>query len=111
MDQHSPKRFSLAVAQGTDRPNKKSALKASTTTTKKLYITISNSISSLTESISFCKLIQYVTRAATAVRNGLKEPAKTKAMQHEAFSYNAAAWESGKSGKKKLIQTLSEAGK
>eukprot|EP00979_Chaetoceros_neogracilis_P008279 scaffold1837_cov242-Chaetoceros_neogracile.AAC.6 len=53
---------------------------------------------------------QYVTRAATAVRNGLKEPAKTKALQHETFSYNAASWEAGKIGPKKQVNKLTNAG-
>jgi hypothetical protein len=57
-----------------------------------------------------CQIQQYVTRAATALRNGLKEPAKTQAMKNEAFTYNAAKWESGKAGTKKAVQVLSEAG-
>ena len=109
MDEHSPKRFSSAVVQGTDRPNEKSALNASNNEETLHYYSLFDFI--LTESIISLNSLQYVTRAATAVRTGLKEPAKTKAMQHEAFSYNAAAWESGKSGKKTLVQTLSDAGK
>lgn len=117
MDEHSPKRFSSAVEQETDRPNEKPALNASTTTKKilsaktQLYYSQFDFNSYLTKSIISLNPLQYVTRAATAVRQGLKEPAKTKAMQHESFSYNAAAWEAGKSGKKALVQTLSDAGK
>eukprot|EP00568_Trieres_chinensis_P012684 CAMPEP_0183304672 /NCGR_PEP_ID=MMETSP0160_2-20130417/9684_1 /TAXON_ID=2839 ORGANISM="Odontella Sinensis, Strain Grunow 1884" /NCGR_SAMPLE_ID=MMETSP0160_2 /ASSEMBLY_ACC=CAM_ASM_000250 /LENGTH=70 /DNA_ID=CAMNT_0025467767 /DNA_START=93 /DNA_END=305 /DNA_ORIENTATION=- len=54
---------------------------------------------------------QYVTRAASAMRAGLKEPAKSKAMQQEKFAYNQSVWEAGEQGKKALIETLSKAGK
>ncbi|GFH44793.1 hypothetical protein CTEN210_01267 [Chaetoceros tenuissimus] len=53
---------------------------------------------------------QYVTRAATALRNGLKEPAKSQALKNETFSYNAAAWEAGQSTGKKPVTKLAEAG-
>eukprot|EP00558_Chaetoceros_sp_UNC1202_P003658 CAMPEP_0197234792 /NCGR_PEP_ID=MMETSP1429-20130617/2446_1 /TAXON_ID=49237 /ORGANISM="Chaetoceros sp., Strain UNC1202" /LENGTH=70 /DNA_ID=CAMNT_0042693281 /DNA_START=70 /DNA_END=282 /DNA_ORIENTATION=+ len=53
---------------------------------------------------------QYVTRAATAMRTALKEPAKTKAMANEAFSYNATVWEGGVGSGKKNISKLGDAG-
>lgn len=53
---------------------------------------------------------QYVTRAATALRQGLKEPAKSKALQQEVFAYNANAWTAGKTGTKKAVKNLAEAG-
>ena len=54
---------------------------------------------------------QFVTRAASAMRAGLKEPAKSQAMKNEVFSYNAAVWENGVGGKKSLVQDLSKAGR
>jgi hypothetical protein len=52
-----------------------------------------------------------VTRAASTVRAGLKEPAKTKAMSNEVFSYNVAKWDGGKSMGKKAVDKLTAAGK
>ena len=52
-----------------------------------------------------------MTRAASTVRAGLKEPAKSKAMSQEVFSYNAAKWEGGKSLGKNAIDKLTAAGK
>eukprot|EP00560_Eucampia_antarctica_P008849 CAMPEP_0197823728 /NCGR_PEP_ID=MMETSP1437-20131217/1049_1 /TAXON_ID=49252 ORGANISM="Eucampia antarctica, Strain CCMP1452" /NCGR_SAMPLE_ID=MMETSP1437 /ASSEMBLY_ACC=CAM_ASM_001096 /LENGTH=70 /DNA_ID=CAMNT_0043423037 /DNA_START=88 /DNA_END=300 /DNA_ORIENTATION=- len=54
--------------------------------------------------------VQYVTKASSTVRAALKEPAKSKAMAQETFSYNKAAWDSGKQGEKKLVDVLSKAG-
>eukprot|EP00567_Pseudictyota_dubia_P013101 CAMPEP_0197435720 /NCGR_PEP_ID=MMETSP1175-20131217/3269_1 /TAXON_ID=1003142 /ORGANISM="Triceratium dubium, Strain CCMP147" /LENGTH=70 /DNA_ID=CAMNT_0042964825 /DNA_START=44 /DNA_END=256 /DNA_ORIENTATION=- len=54
---------------------------------------------------------QFVTRAASAVRAGLKEPAKTQAMAQEKFAYNQSAWSEGVQGKKVTIETLANAGK
>lgn len=34
------------------------------------------------------------------MRKALKEPAKTKAMANETFSYNSSIWEGGKMGTK-----------
>ena len=45
------------------------------------------------------------------MRAGLKEPAKTKAMAQEAFSYNASVWEAGVQGEKAAVDALSKAGK
>lgn len=54
---------------------------------------------------------QFVTRAATSVRAGLKEPAKTKAMQQEAFMYNKSVWTAGEQGEKTAVDVLANAGK
>jgi hypothetical protein len=56
------------------------------------------------------RIAQYVTRAATALRQGLKEPAKSKALQQEVFAYNANAWTAGKTGTKKAVKNLADAG-
>ena len=53
---------------------------------------------------------QYVTRAASALRNGLKEPAKSQALKNETFSYNATTWSNGAPGTKTAVETLSKAG-
>lgn len=45
------------------------------------------------------------------MRAALKEPAKTKAMGNETFSYNAAKWEAGVSTAKVPVTNLSAAGK
>jgi hypothetical protein len=45
------------------------------------------------------------------MRAGLKEPAKSQAMKNETFSYNAAVWENGATGKKTAVQDLSQAGR
>ena len=55
-------------------------------------------------------LHQFVTRAASTVRASLKEPAKTKAMANETFSYNAAPWSAGKSQGKTNVSELGKAG-
>lgn len=54
---------------------------------------------------------QYVTRASSTMRAALKEPAKTKAMGNETFSYNAAKWDAGAPIAKVPISNLSAAGK
>jgi len=71
--------------------------------------TFTNSLTSFLHLPSFAQ--QYVTRAASTLRNGLKEPAKSQAMKNETFSYNAAIWEAGKPGVKKAVETLSAAGR
>ncbi|VEU33640.1 unnamed protein product [Pseudo-nitzschia multistriata] len=55
--------------------------------------------------------LQYVNRAAGAVRSGLKEPTKSKLLAQSEFKYNASAWESGIQGAKKEISALGQAGK
>jgi hypothetical protein len=55
-------------------------------------------------------LHQFVTRAASTVRASLKDPAKTKAMANETFSYNAAAWKDGASLGKTKVTELGKAG-
>jgi Mitochondrial ATP synthase epsilon chain len=58
-----------------------------------------------------CLLEQYVSRASTAVRGALKEPAKHKAAAQETFFYKAAAWKGGIQGEKTAIVSLGAAGK
>jgi len=53
---------------------------------------------------------QYVTRAASTVRASLKEPAKSKAMELESLSYNAAVWSNAESQGKNAVDTLGKAG-
>ncbi|KAL7525576.1 hypothetical protein ACHAXR_002560 [Thalassiosira sp. AJA248-18] len=55
--------------------------------------------------------MQYVTKAASTVRAALKEPAKSKALSQEAFSYNRSHWANGEQGKKSLINGLKSVGK
>ena len=55
--------------------------------------------------------MQYVTKASSAVRAALKEPAKTKAMAQETFSYNRATWSEGTMGAKTLVDGLKAVGK
>eukprot|EP00532_Pseudo-nitzschia_australis_P009330 CAMPEP_0168170094 /NCGR_PEP_ID=MMETSP0139_2-20121125/3990_1 /TAXON_ID=44445 /ORGANISM="Pseudo-nitzschia australis, Strain 10249 10 AB" /LENGTH=71 /DNA_ID=CAMNT_0008087561 /DNA_START=234 /DNA_END=449 /DNA_ORIENTATION=- len=55
--------------------------------------------------------LQYVNRAAGAVRSGLKEPMKSKLIAQSEFKYNASVWESGEQGAKKAVSSLSQAGK
>jgi hypothetical protein len=43
---------------------------------------------------------QYVTKAASTVRAALKEPAKSKAIAQESFSFNKSTWTDGKQGAK-----------
>ncbi|MCP4746881.1 MAG: hypothetical protein GY874_12200, partial [Desulfobacteraceae bacterium] len=38
---------------------------------------------------------QYVTKASSTVRAALKEPAKSKALAQETFSYNKSVWSNG----------------
>lgn len=54
---------------------------------------------------------QYVMKSTSTVRAALKGPAKTKAMELEAFSYNAAAWSSGQSQGKNAVDSLAKAGR
>ena len=53
---------------------------------------------------------QFVTRASSAVRAGLKEPAKSKAMAQESFTYNASKWSAGEQGDKVAVEALGKAG-
>jgi len=54
---------------------------------------------------------QYVTKASSTVRAALKEPAKSKAMAQESFSYNRSVWSGGNQGAKKLTDSLAAVGK
>lgn len=60
---------------------------------------------------SLYRSLQYVNRAAGAVRSALKEPTKSKLMAQSEFKYNASAWEAGVQGAKKEVTSLSQAGK
>eukprot|EP00521_Asterionellopsis_glacialis_P005405 CAMPEP_0195266904 /NCGR_PEP_ID=MMETSP0706-20130129/12282_1 /TAXON_ID=33640 /ORGANISM="Asterionellopsis glacialis, Strain CCMP134" /LENGTH=71 /DNA_ID=CAMNT_0040321573 /DNA_START=27 /DNA_END=242 /DNA_ORIENTATION=+ len=53
---------------------------------------------------------QYVTRASSTLRAALKEPARSKALEQEKFSYNAAKWAAGETSGKTPIDTLKKAG-
>jgi hypothetical protein len=55
--------------------------------------------------------IQYVNRAASSVRSALKEPAKSKLMAQNEFSYKSATWTAGEMSAKTEVTTLSQAGK
>eukprot|EP00535_Pseudo-nitzschia_heimii_P010542 CAMPEP_0197175508 /NCGR_PEP_ID=MMETSP1423-20130617/1712_1 /TAXON_ID=476441 /ORGANISM="Pseudo-nitzschia heimii, Strain UNC1101" /LENGTH=71 /DNA_ID=CAMNT_0042624685 /DNA_START=62 /DNA_END=277 /DNA_ORIENTATION=- len=55
--------------------------------------------------------LQYVNRAAGAVRAALKEPMKSQLAPQGQFSYNASAWEAGVQGPKNPVTSLSQAGK
>ncbi|KAL3790387.1 hypothetical protein ACHAWO_011602 [Cyclotella atomus] len=55
--------------------------------------------------------VQYVTKASSTVRAALKEPAKSKAMAQEAFSYNKAVWSQGTMGTKTMVDSLKNVGK
>eukprot|EP00585_Thalassiosira_rotula_P005993 CAMPEP_0196134832 /NCGR_PEP_ID=MMETSP0910-20130528/3648_1 /TAXON_ID=49265 /ORGANISM="Thalassiosira rotula, Strain GSO102" /LENGTH=70 /DNA_ID=CAMNT_0041394863 /DNA_START=52 /DNA_END=264 /DNA_ORIENTATION=+ len=55
--------------------------------------------------------VQYVTKASSTVRAALKEPAKSKAMTQEAFSYNRSTWTGGEQGAKTLVNNLKSVGK
>lgn len=52
--------------------------------------------------------VQYVNRASSAMRKALKEPAKTKAMANETFSYNSAIWEAGEMGSKSRVASVAK---
>lgn len=67
-------------------------------------------VATLLMSYSFY-ILQYVNRAAGAVRSGLKEPMKSKLIAQSEFKYNASVWESGEQGAKKAVSSLSQAGK
>eukprot|EP00562_Extubocellulus_spinifer_P009038 CAMPEP_0178495362 /NCGR_PEP_ID=MMETSP0696-20121128/13503_1 /TAXON_ID=265572 /ORGANISM="Extubocellulus spinifer, Strain CCMP396" /LENGTH=70 /DNA_ID=CAMNT_0020123493 /DNA_START=26 /DNA_END=238 /DNA_ORIENTATION=+ len=54
--------------------------------------------------------VQFVTRASSTVRAALKEPAKSKAMAQETFSYNSSKWVDGVQGDKVAVDTLGKAG-
>lgn len=56
-------------------------------------------------------VVQYVTRAATAVRGAVKEPLKAKLEQQQIFTYKAAKWEAGLTAPKEEVTSLSMAGK
>jgi len=54
----------------------------------------------------------YVSRATGAMRNALKEPARTQAMGNNAFNYNRSTFNSeGVQSAKTNITTLEAAGK
>eukprot|EP00581_Thalassiosira_minuscula_P006677 CAMPEP_0183702744 /NCGR_PEP_ID=MMETSP0737-20130205/756_1 /TAXON_ID=385413 /ORGANISM="Thalassiosira miniscula, Strain CCMP1093" /LENGTH=70 /DNA_ID=CAMNT_0025929411 /DNA_START=89 /DNA_END=301 /DNA_ORIENTATION=- len=55
--------------------------------------------------------VQYVTKASSTVRAALKEPAKSKAMAQEAFSYNRSHWTDGVQGSKTAVDALKSVGK
>jgi Mitochondrial ATP synthase epsilon chain len=65
------------------------------------------------ECVTFClfSFSQYVTRASSAVRGALKEPAKLKVKTQEAFSYNVSTWSNGVQSSKTPINKLAAAGK
>eukprot|EP00536_Pseudo-nitzschia_multiseries_P001029 jgi/Psemu1/250164/estExt_Genewise1Plus.C_130028 len=52
--------------------------------------------------------LQYVNRAAGAVRSGLKEPMKSKLIAQSEFKYNVSVWENGVQGAKKEISSLGQ---
>ena len=45
-------------------------------------------------------LSQYISRATTAMRSALKEPAKSAALKRDEFGFSRALWEDGKQGAK-----------
>lgn len=53
---------------------------------------------------------QFVTRASSTVRAALKEPAKSKAMAQESFTYNSSKWAAGEQGDKVAVSALGKAG-
>jgi len=53
---------------------------------------------------------QFVTRASSTVRAGLKEPARSKAMAQESFTYNTSKWSAGDQGEKVAVDALGKAG-
>eukprot|EP00569_Conticribra_weissflogii_P000688 CAMPEP_0171356832 /NCGR_PEP_ID=MMETSP0878-20121228/45929_1 /TAXON_ID=67004 /ORGANISM="Thalassiosira weissflogii, Strain CCMP1336" /LENGTH=70 /DNA_ID=CAMNT_0011862859 /DNA_START=737 /DNA_END=949 /DNA_ORIENTATION=+ len=55
--------------------------------------------------------VQYVTKASSTVRAALKEPAKSKAMAQEVFSYNRSQWVDGQQGAKTMVDGLKAVGK
>jgi len=55
--------------------------------------------------------MQYVTKASSTVRAALKEPAKSKAMAQEVFSYNRSQWVDGQQGAKTMVDGLKAVGK
>lgn len=54
---------------------------------------------------------QYVTKASSCLRAALKEPAKSKALAQESFSYNKSIWANGEQGVKTLTDSLAAVGK
>lgn len=60
---------------------------------------------------SHFRFLQYINKAAGTMRSVLKEPAKTRAMAQEAYSYNASVWEAGKMGPKVPVGNIQQAGK
>jgi hypothetical protein len=48
---------------------------------------------------------QYVNKAASTIRAGLKEPAKKKLEQQGKFAYNRAVWQAGVQGEKEAVGT------
>ncbi|GMI16046.1 hypothetical protein TrLO_g1420 [Triparma laevis f. longispina] len=53
----------------------------------------------------------YVTRATSALRGGLKEPARTKAFAGQSFSYNRSTFADAVQSGKTEITKLATAGK
>ncbi|GKY94341.1 hypothetical protein MPSEU_000400000 [Mayamaea pseudoterrestris] len=52
--------------------------------------------------------LQYINRAAGAMRHALKEPAKSKALEQETFHYKTALWNAGTQAPKRDITSLSD---
>ena len=59
---------------------------------------------------NFLFVPQFVTRASSTVRAGLKEPAKSKAMAQESFKFNTSKWSAGEQGEKVAVDALGKAG-
>ncbi|KAG5178327.1 hypothetical protein JKP88DRAFT_225526 [Tribonema minus] len=54
--------------------------------------------------------LEYAAATTTALRMGLKEPMRSKAMTRNAVSYNRAVFKDGVSGAKKPVKSLADAG-
>jgi hypothetical protein len=54
--------------------------------------------------------MQYVNRAAVALRGALKEPAKSRAEARDTFLYKASVFKAGEQGVKKEVSSLQDAG-
>lgn len=50
--------------------------------------------------------LQYVNKAASSIRGALKEPAKSRLMAQDKFSYKASTWTAGEQGAKTEITSL-----
>eukprot|EP00542_Grammatophora_oceanica_P015279 CAMPEP_0194045888 /NCGR_PEP_ID=MMETSP0009_2-20130614/18713_1 /TAXON_ID=210454 /ORGANISM="Grammatophora oceanica, Strain CCMP 410" /LENGTH=65 /DNA_ID=CAMNT_0038690925 /DNA_START=52 /DNA_END=249 /DNA_ORIENTATION=+ len=49
--------------------------------------------------------LQYVAKASSTIRAGLKEPAKRKAMEQEKYFFNSSTWEGGVQSSKTPVGT------